>query len=223
MNLFEMTITERLKVPGQFLIREYSQFSAKDAERVINKENKNIIILKGIMQRAESKNGNGRIYNKRILEREIIKYKENFINERNAIGALDHSSEPEVLLREGSHIVTKVWWQGNDVYGEIELLDTPNGRIAESYVNSNIKLGISTRGVGSITEGNDGSFVNDDYQLICWDLVQSPSTQGAYMLREGKLVKMGSEQLILTNENINYNNKEKKINNIINSILRGNK
>jgi hypothetical protein len=218
-----MTLTERLQQPGQFLLREYSSFSVEDKQIVNKGENgKNTIILKGIMQRADSKNGNGRIYNRRILEREANRYMKEFVSKRNAIGCLDHSSEAEVLLKEGSHIVTDIWWEGNDMYGAIEILDTPNGKIAEAYYNRKVLLGISTRGVGSISEGTDGSFVNDDYQLICWDLVQNPSTAGAYMLKEGQLIKV-DEKNIVTNENkqIFKSNSLNKIYNIANDILRG--
>lgn len=212
-----ITITERLKIPGQFLIREYASFSPS-----VERKDNNNLILKGVMQRAESKNGNGRIYNRRILEREINKYQEK-IKLGRALGECDHSSEAEVLLKNTSHVIEKIWWEGNEVIGEMKILNTPCGKILQALVEAGISLGISTRGVGSVTEGNDGSFVNDDYQLICFDAVADPSTQGAYMLREGKLIKVGqNNSQLLTNENINeLSKKDLRIKNIINDILRG--
>lgn len=144
------------------------------------------IVLKGIMQRADAVNQNGRIYPRRILEREMENYQK-FINERRALGELDHPSASVINLQNVSHLITEARWDGDSVIGSIELLDTPMGKIAQSLVESGVKLGISSRGVGSTSQQGDYDMVEDDFMLLCYDLVSEPSTSGAFMLREGRL------------------------------------
>jgi hypothetical protein len=144
------------------------------------------IVLKGIMQRADAVNQNGRIYPRRILEREMENYQK-FINERRALGELDHPSASVINLQNVSHLITEARWDGDSVVGSIELLDTPMGKIAQSLVESGVKLGISSRGVGSTSQQGDYDLVEDDFMLLCYDLVSEPSTSGAFMLREGRL------------------------------------
>lgn len=144
------------------------------------------IVLKGIMQRADAVNQNGRIYPRRILEREMENYQK-FINERRALGELDHPSASVINLQNVSHLITEAKWDGDSVIGSIELLDTPMGKIAQSLVESGVKLGISSRGVGSTSQQGDYDMVEDDFMLLCYDLVSEPSTSGAFMLREGRL------------------------------------
>ena len=140
-------------------------------------------IVKGILQRAGAKNQNGRIYPKEILEREANKYNENFIKERRALGELDHPDSSVVNLKNVSHNVTKVMWDGDDLVGEVEVLPTPSGNILKELFASGIRLGISSRGMGSVKKNvyESADEVQDDFELICFDLVSSPSTPGAYL------------------------------------------
>jgi hypothetical protein len=143
------------------------------------------MILSGRMQTAEVKNGNGRRYSKRILEREIETYTK-LVKERRALGELDHPDDSVVNLKNASHLVTQVWWDGDDVMGKVKVLDTPSGQVLRSLVDSGVSLGISSRGLGTVTENDGVSEVNDDFQLICFDFVSEPSTPGAFMMKEAK-------------------------------------
>tara|TARA_B100000900_G_C20548468_1_gene703684 strand:- start:940 stop:1542 length:603 start_codon:yes stop_codon:yes gene_type:complete len=142
--------------------------------------------LTGIMQKSDQLNGNGRIYPHSVLMREMKNY-EKLINERRALGELDHPDDSVVNLKNASHMVTGVWWDGKNVMGKIKVLNTPSGNILKSLVDGGVKLGISSRGLGSVHEDNNGNtIVEDDFQLICFDFVSEPSTPGAYMsVREG--------------------------------------
>ena len=142
--------------------------------------------LTGVMQRADAQNGNGRVYPKRVLDRELMNYAK-LVEENRALGELDHPEDSVINLKNASHMVTKVWWNGNDVMGKVKILNTPSGQILRSLVDSGVKLGISSRGLGSVHEDNQGAVVvEDDFQLICFDFVSEPSTPGAYMVKEGK-------------------------------------
>ena len=168
------------------------------------------MMMKGILQKAETLNQNGRVYPKIILEREIRNYQK-FIKENRALGELDHPDSSVVELKNSSHIVKEAYMEGNIVYGTVEILNTPSGKILQSLVESGVTLGISSRGVGSTrTEGNM-QIVQDDFQLICWDFVSEPSTPGAFMMKEGKEV---TPQFI--NEVFN---KSDRIDRIFNDIL----
>ena len=138
------------------------------------------------MQKSDQLNGNGRIYPHNVLMREMKNY-EKLINERRALGELDHPDDSVVNLKNASHMVTKVWWDGKNVMGKIKVLNTPSGNILKSLVEGGVKLGISSRGLGSVHEDMNGNtIVEDDFQLICFDFVSEPSTPGAYMsVREG--------------------------------------
>jgi len=170
----------------QKLLREWSPF---DYDTSMIKEsrlsNDGKIVLRGVLQRAETLNQNGRIYPRAILERELRNYQK-FIRERRALGECDHPDSSVVELKNASHIVTKAWMEGDDVYGDVELLDTPAGKILQSLVESGVTLGISSRGVGSTKRDGDRQIVQEDFQLICWDFVSEPSTPGAFMMREGR-------------------------------------
>ena len=154
------------------------------------------IVLRGIMQRADAVNQNGRIYPKYILEREIENYQK-FIKERRALGELDHAENSIVNLQNVSHLITEMRWDGDEVVGSIELLDTPMGKIAQTLVESGVKLGISSRGVGSTKKQGDYDLVDEDFVWITADLVSEPSTSNAFMLRES-LVKNPFEGLSRT-------------------------
>jgi hypothetical protein len=144
------------------------------------------LMLSGLMQMAETKNGNGRIYPQAILEREVNNYKR-LVEAKRALGELDHPNSQIVNLDKVSHQVTKIWMEGKKCMGKIKVLDTPSGRILRSLVEAGVSLGISSRGLGSIDERQDGTImVEDDFQLICFDMVSEPSTPGAFMMTEAK-------------------------------------
>ena len=153
------------------------------------KENKSTnggkILLNGILQKCDTLNQNGRIYPKSILEREVRNYQK-FIRENRALGECDHPDSSVVELKSVSHIVRDARMEGDTVIGVVELLDTPCGKILQSLVESGVTLGISSRGVGSTISEGDSQIVQEDFQLICFDMVSEPSTPGAFMMNEGK-------------------------------------
>jgi hypothetical protein len=145
----------------------------------------------GIMQRAGAKNQNGRIYKREILEEEVKNYIENFVKIGNAYGELDHPESAIISLKNASHVVKELWWEGDDLMGKVELLNTPSGNIVKEILKGGHTMGISSRGTGSVTQTNEGTLmVQPDFELVCWDFVSNPSTQGAFMnpisLNEGK-------------------------------------
>tara|TARA_R110002033_G_scaffold167295_1_gene206366 strand:- start:1096 stop:1686 length:591 start_codon:yes stop_codon:yes gene_type:complete len=161
--------------------------------------------MTGIMQRANSKNGNGRIYRKNVLQREVENYHK-LVKERRALGELDHPDDSVINLRNASHLVTDIWWDGDDVMGKVQVLDTPAGKVLQELAKAGVTLGISSRGLGSVKEDKGSTIVEDDFQLICFDFVSEPSTTGAFMMKENK------EPNIFT--------KADKINRLLNDILR---
>lgn len=165
------------------------------------------MILSGVMQKADTQNGNGRIYPSRVLMREVENYKK-LVKERRALGELDHPDDSVINLKNASHMVTDVWFEGKDVMGKVKLLETPSGKILRSLVESGVKLGISSRGMGSVTESNGQTIVEDDFQLICFDFVSEPSTPGAFMMKEAK--DFGSPNIF---------NKSDKVNRLLNDVI----
>jgi len=143
------------------------------------------MMLSGMMQMAEIQNGNGRVYPQNILMREVKNYKK-LVDENRALGELDHPEESVINLRNVSHQVTDIWMEDNKVMGKMKVLDTPSGGILRSLVDSGVSIGISSRGLGSVTEQMGKTIVEDDFQLICFDMVSEPSTPGAFMVRENK-------------------------------------
>ena len=141
------------------------------------------VFLSGRMQTCEKKNGNGRVYPCKVLQKEIKNY-QNVIKDNRALGELDHPDDSVINLRNVSHIVTDMWWEGNDVMGKIKILDTPSGRILKDLINAGVKLGISSRGMGSVKESMGNTVVQEDFELICFDIVSEPSTPNAYMFPE---------------------------------------
>jgi len=169
----------------------------------------NNIIIEGKIQAAEQKNKNGRIYPKSILMREYKRFLEKIKNKDNG-GELDHPDSPIVNLRNISHKIIELWWKGNDLYGKVELIDTPNGNIAKKLVASDLRLGISSRGLGSVKRQNGCDIVQENFELLTWDLVSTPSTHGAYLdLKESD----NKESIIEHKTTID------KINIIINNII----
>jgi hypothetical protein len=171
------------------LLTDWSMFDyTKSSITESRAKNGGKIVMKGILQKADTLNQNGRVYPSIILERELRNYQK-FIKENRALGECDHPESSVVELQNASHVIREAWMENGIVYGQVELLDTPKGKILQSLVESGITLGISSRGVGSTKQEGDRQVVQDDFQLICWDFVSEPSTPGAFMMREGKLVE----------------------------------
>ena len=177
------------------------------------KENDGRLIVKGVLQRAESKNQNGRVYPREVLMKETTKYLEEQVSERRALGELDHPDSSVVNLNNASHNVIEMHWDGDDLLGTVEVLSTPSGNILKELFKSGIKLGISSRGLGSVEpvnekNGEDGTVeVQPDFELIAFDFVSNPSTHGAFMRP--------------VNEGVEKQKPETRIESIINSIMRG--
>lgn len=169
------------------------------------------LIVTGVLQRANEKNQNGRVYPESILKREVLKYKGREIKENRAYGELDHPESSVVELKNTSHIIRDIWWDGTDVVGKVEILNTPAGRILKELVEAGCTVGISSRGMGSVRQiKEDGTVaVEGDFDLICWDFVSNPSTYGAFMrpVNEG------------VNRNVNNVNKYQKANDIMRDII----
>ena len=169
------------------LIVDYLPFEVKPEQ--INeslKENDGKLIVRGVLQRAEAKNQNGRVYPKDILHREAKKYAKEFIKERRAMGELDHPESSVVNLQNVSHNIREMHWEGDNLLGEVEVLGTPSGNILKELFKSGIKLGISSRGMGSVetvseANGEQSQEVQPDFELIAFDFVSNPSTHGAFM------------------------------------------
>ena len=134
---------------------------------------------------TETLNANGRVYPQKIMEREVNNYKK-LVKERRALGELDHPEGSVIELKNACHMVTDVWMEGNKVMGKIRVLETPAGNILRNLVEGGVAIGISSRGMGSVTEEADRTVVQEDFELICFDVVSNPSTPGAYMMKEAK-------------------------------------
>ena len=193
------------------LLIDYTEF--KVTPQMITeseKANDGRVIVSGVLQRANAKNQNGRVYPKDILAREVANYAKVQVAENRALGELDHPESSIVNLQNVSHNVRKVWWKGNDVMGEVEVLGTPSGNILKELLRAGIKLGISSRGLGSVKELQEAGTVavQDDFELVCWDFVSNPSTHGAFM-RPDQVNESVSKKL----------NEYSKVENIINQML----
>ena len=195
-------MTELIKDSG--LLHNFMIFEYEDVQP--SKSSDGIVTMKGIIQKAQQPNANNRIYPRPILEREDAKYQE-LIGERRALGELDHPDAPIVQLENVSHLVTETKWDGDDLLGTVEVLDTPKGQILEKLIGRDIKLGISSRGLGSTSRTNEGyDMVEDDFNLVCYDMVSNPSTSGAYMnLQESREYKtlVSQNRMVLLDEILN--------------------
>ena len=163
--------------------------------------------LTGKLQEADVQNGNGRVYPYKGLAREVKNY-EKLVRENRALGELDHPDDSVINLKNASHMVTAIWMEDKAVMGKVKVLNTPSGQVLKSLVESGVKLGISSRGMGSVSEGAGKVVVQEDFQLICFDFVSEPSTPNAFMMREAK----------------EYNNKvftkADRINRLLNEVLK---
>lgn len=178
-------------------------------ESLANNDGK--LVVSGVAQRAESFNQNQRRYPKEVLQREVSRYKSEFIGERNAMGELDHPESAVVNLANVSHNMLDLWWDGDTLMCKLEILSTPSGNIARELFKSGLKVGLSSRGEGSVKSLGEGKVeVMDDYRIICWDLVSNPSTHGGFVgpsLKESA----GSANLIVS--------KWSKVDQLINDII----
>jgi hypothetical protein len=161
----------------------------------VNEDSSGRTLVKGVLQRAGAENQNGRVYPKNILEREVKKY-EQLIKERRALGELDHPDSSVINLKNVSHNIREIHWEGDDVVGTVEILPTPSGNILKELLRAGILLGISSRGMGSTKpmEGNK-LLVGEDFELIGWDFVSNPSTHGAFMtpMNESVVKNIGTD------------------------------
>ena len=155
------------------------EFSPEQISESIEK-NSGKLLVRGILQKASEQNQNGRVYERSLLEREAGKYQE-MINDRRALGELDHPESSVVNLQNVSHNVTKMWWEGDNLLGDVEVLGTPAGNILKELFKSGITLGISSRGMGTTREHQGKTMVNDDFELVAFDFVSNPSTRGAFL------------------------------------------
>jgi hypothetical protein len=192
------------------IFSSYDEFTYKKETLNESSTTPGKMFLSGILQRANTVNQNGRIYPKEILEREVRNYQK-FIVENRALGELDHPSDSIVNLRNVSHIIREAHMEGDVVFGKLEVLTTPSGKILQSLIETGVKLGISSRGLGSTKKQGDYHIVQEDFQLICFDMVSEPSTPEAFMLKEGKIISENDKKRIFT--------KSDRIDRIANQIL----
>ena len=161
----------------------------------VNEDNSGRTLVKGVLQRSGAENQNGRVYPRNILEREVKKY-ETLIKERRALGELDHPDSSVINLKNVSHNIREIHWEGDDVVGTVEILPTPSGNILKELLRAGILLGISSRGMGSVSNIGEGKVeVGDDFELIGWDFVSNPSTHGAFMtpMNESVVKQIGTD------------------------------
>jgi hypothetical protein len=191
------------------LLIEYALFTPKSTVLTEGKGDRNLMV-EGVIQRADAKNQNGRVYPKNILEREVEKYIDGPVAENRALGELDHPESMVINLKNVSHNIKKLWWNGDDLMGKVEVLPTPSGNILKELFLNKITVGISSRGMGSVQPLGEGTVeVQDDFELLCWDFVSTPSTQGAFMTPTG--LSEGYKP--------QHNNKYSKINTLVSDII----
>ena len=187
---------------------QFFKIAPQAITEALKTENGNLIV-EGRLQTAETKNGNGRYYPREILEREVKNYIDGPVKENRALGELDHPESSIINLKNVSHNITEMWWDGDEVYGKIEILPTPSGNILKALIENNITVGVSSRGMGSLEDRGGVLEVQDDFELLCWDFVSTPSNPGSYM----EIVTEGKKAQI---------NKYQGVNSIVNEILCAN-
>ena len=186
---------------------EVSPLSLTESKRVNGNP-----VVEGILATPEIKNGNGRYYSKEIWERELNKYLP-LVKERRALGELDHPDSQVINLKNVSHNITEIWWDGDDIRGKIEILPTPSGNILRALVENNILVGISSRGMGTLKQMGEVLEVQDDFELLCFDFISTPSNPGSWFSLSTNI-----------NENLNIPkiNPYDKVNLIVTEILCSN-
>ena len=196
------------------LLVDYLLFDVSPIQIAESVKNNGKVIVQGVLQRADAENQNGRIYPKKILMRESGKYADNFIKQKRAMGELDHPDSSVVNLQNVSHNIVEIHWEGDNLVGTIEVLGTPSGNILKELFQAGIKLGISSRGLGSVQQSEAKSSaqeVQDDFELIAFDFVSNPSTHGAFMYPVNESVDPYTRTC----------GKWCKVESIINDIIRG--
>ena len=166
----------------KLLIEQNLLYYDNDLIKEAHNASKPLILRHVTLQQANSKNQNGRIYPRQILTKEVVRYNKEFVEQNRALGELDHPESPIVNLRNVCANVTKISMNGDAVVGDMKVLSTPAGNIVRELVKNNIRLGVSSRGVGSVKNVNEDTLeVQNDYNLICFDVVSNPSTPGAFI------------------------------------------
>ena len=169
------------------LLIETHAFKASPQQLTENISEAGNLLVEGVLATAEVKNGNGRYYSKDLWDREMGKYSE-LIEQRRSMGELDHPESSVVNLKNVSHLISEYWWDGDNVMGKIEILPTPSGNILTELIKNGVTVGVSSRGMGSLEQRGGVMEVQDDFELLCWDFVSTPSNPGSFMgvLQEGK-------------------------------------
>jgi hypothetical protein len=191
---------------------ETQYFTAKPLKLVEGTVSTSNPLVEGILATCEVKNGNGRYYSRDLWEREIKKYMES-VNANRALGELDHPDSSIINLKNVSHNIKKIWWDGDQVMGAIEILPTPSGNILKALFENKIPVGVSSRGMGSLKQMGELMEVQDDFELLCWDFVSTPSNPGSYMKERGMMNESALPQ---------QTNKYQSVNSIITDILCAN-
>ncbi len=200
------------------LLIEYLQFTVtpQQLREGLDKKTGNLTV-EGVIQRANTKNQNGRIYPREVLQREFDKYIKGPVAERRALGELDHPESSVINLKNVSHLFTKIWWNGDDVYGRMEILGTPSGNILKTLFTENITVGVSSRGMGSVKSLGEGTVeVQNDFELLCIDAVSTPSTHGSFVKPKEKFA---TNEALYESKIYTLGNKYQKVNSIITEIL----
>ena len=167
---------------GQLLVEQNLLYYDNELIKEAHNTSKPLVLRHVILQQANSKNQNGRIYPRKILTKEVIRYSKEFVEQNRALGELDHPESPIVNLRNVCANVTKIGMNGDSVVGDMQILATPAGNIVRELVKNNIRLGVSSRGIGTVKNVNEDTLeVQEDYNLICFDVVSNPSTPGAFI------------------------------------------
>ncbi len=188
------------------LLIETHVFKPKGVRLNESRSKRGLPLVEGILATAEVKNGNGRYYSKELWDREIDKYKV-LVDENRAMGELDHPESSVINLQNVSHNISDMWWDGDNVMGKIEILPTPNGNILKALVESGITVGVSSRGMGTLEQKGELMEVQDDFELLCWDFVSTPSNPDSFM------------RLVRENKEYKAQDNYKKVNTILGEIL----
>jgi hypothetical protein len=188
------------------LLIETHVFKPKGVRLNESRSKRGLPLVEGILATAEVKNGNGRYYSKELWDREIDKYRV-LVDENRAMGELDHPESSVINLQNVSHNISDMWWDGDNVMGKIEILPTPNGNILKALVESGITVGVSSRGMGTLEQKGELMEVQDDFELLCWDFVSTPSNPDSFM------------RLVRENKEFKAQDNYKKVNTILGEIL----
>jgi len=180
---------KRILIMTKNLLIETISFNPRPLSLSEGKGANGLPLVEGILASAEIKNGNGRYYSRKIWDREINKYMDS-VKQNRAVGELDHPDSTVINLKNVCHNIKDIWWDGDHIMGKIEILPTPSGNILNALINSGITVGVSSRGMGPVKQMGETLEVQNDFELLCWDFVSTPSNPGSWMtpLHEG-LVK----------------------------------